>query len=81
MPRGAIWCTQDNSCDLEVPGSPQSRMLMSERRWLWSSLSACVVPPNNMHNRPFFTSSIPLCVTARRHTHQMDGATEAVSFS
>ena len=57
MPRGDKAWTQLSSCDLLVPGSPQRRMLMSERMPGVASL----VPPNSMQRRPFFTSLRPLC--------------------
>ena len=52
-------CTYDRSCDLDVDGSPHSRMLMSPRYLGLAPFSNVLfVPPNSCRRMPFFTSSI-----------------------
>jgi hypothetical protein len=48
------------NCDLAVPGSPQSKILICDRQLLRpASLKHFFVPPNNCNKIPFLTSSCP----------------------
>ena len=58
-PRGAILWMYCSSCDLDVDGSPHSRMLMSPRYLGLPPFSNdLLVPPNSCSRMPFLTSSI-----------------------